>query len=358
MATTTATSTSRHIRPPKVPGLSAGMILTATLAGVFPLLFVNLSSPRLTYFIGDFPIPDYPFASPFRLFSSNNNDLNTNTSLSQSQNTSPPSFTCDTAHTYKTELVSLDPLIIYIQNLISPTEIVALLTTAEPLFTPSVVTKGGRADVKTQARTSSSAGLPREDPAVQCVLKRARAFMGTMMRDGWDEMGPPQLVRYRAGERFNVHHDWFNSPVWASADGSDNRRWNRVASFFAILQDNCTGGETHFPFARPAIVPPSPKGEESWRGGGHEEVVDHQAVKNITDGETVAVSSRPEKKPLWREHEDGGLAFRPVAGNALFWVNLRPDGTGDERTNHAGLPLVDGLKTAMNIWPRQYYAYD
>lgn len=49
------------------------------------------------------------------------------------------------------------------------------------------------------------------------------------------------------------------------------------------------------------------------------------------------------------------IAFRPVRGNALFWVNLDANGTGDSRTLHAGLPLQDGLKTAMNIWPRQYY---
>jgi len=62
--------------------------------------------------------------------------------------------------------------------------------------------------------------------------------------------------------------------------------------------------------------------------------------------------------PLWREHPDGGLAFRPVAGNALFWVNLHANGTGDARTRHAGLPVVAGRKTAMNIWPRQYYPYE
>ena len=55
------------------------------------------------------------------------------------------------------------------------------------------------------------------------------------------------------------------------------------------------------------------------------------------------------------EQEDGGLAFRPIAGNAVFWVNLHANGTGDMRTRHAGLPLESGRKTAMNIWPRQYY---
>ncbi|KAK4032410.1 hypothetical protein C8A01DRAFT_41152 [Parachaetomium inaequale] len=304
----------------KAAGIWAGGLLLGLGLPYLP----NLTSPRLTSFIGDFPIPDYPFAFPFF---KNHTNLNT---------TSAPEtpFVCDTSHTYRTELVSLEPLIIYIHDLITPAEITSLLETAEPKFAPSQVTKHGRQQ-QTSDRTSSSAGLPRDDPTVMCVLNRTRTFLGTMLRDGWDEMGPPQLVRYSSGQRFNVHHDWFDSPQWAP-DGSP-RKWNRVASFFAILEDTCTGGETHFPFAKP-ISSSSPLGEVMWQGAVTEE--------------------KQEAKPLWRKHEDGGLAFRPVAGNAIFWVNLHANGTGDPRTNHAGLPLETGRKTAMNIWPRQYYTYD
>lgn len=293
----------------KVAGFSLGTVLIA----VFYPALSNIS-PSLFSFVPYFPLPDYPLAIP--LFTSQ---------------TAPGSFVCDTSHTYQTELVSLDPLVIYIHSLITPAEIDSLLETAEPRFAPSQVVKYGQQQA-TSDRTSSSAGLPRDDPAVVCVLNRARNFMGTMMRDGWDEMGPPQLVRYSAGQRFNIHHDWYETPRWAN-DGS-NRMWNRITSFFAILQDNCTGGETHFPYIN-GIAPPSPRQERPWVG----------AWENT-------------KAPLWRAHEDGGLAFRPVAGNAIFWVNLHPNGTGDTRTMHAGLPLGEGLKTAMNIWPRQYYPYD
>jgi prolyl 4-hydroxylase len=305
----------------KAAGIWAGGLLLGLGIPYLP----SLSSPRLTSFIGDFPVSDYPFAFPF---------FKNTTNSTAAGHVKP--FVCDTSHTYRTELVSLEPLIIYIHNLVTPIEIDSLLETAEPRFAPSQVTKYGRQQ-QTSDRTSSSAGLPRDDPAVMCVLNRTRTFLGTMLRDGWDEMGPPQLVRYTSGQRFNVHHDWFEYPQWAP-DGS-MRKWNRVASFFAILEDNCTGGETHFPYAKP-IVSPSPRGEVMWQGGVPR-----------TQEETAA-------KPLWREHEEGGLAFRPVAGNAIFWVNLHPNGTGDPRTNHAGLPLEKGLKTAMNIWPRQYYAYE
>lgn len=219
---------------------------------------------------------------------------------------------------YSTQIVSLDPLVIYIHSFLNDGDIAALLATAEPLFYPSRVNRGGY-NQDTLDRTSWSAGLPRDDPAVECVLSRAETFLGTMMAPGRDDMGTPQLVRYTAGQRFNIHNDWFPRPV-ASYDGR-NATFNRVASFFAILQDNCTGGETHFPF-----------------------------IKAVTTQERA-----DKEKAVWREHEDGGLAFRPVAGNAIFWVNLFPNGMGDRRVKHSGLPVIDGLKTAMNIWPRQYY---
>ncbi|KAK3393270.1 hypothetical protein B0H63DRAFT_386871 [Podospora didyma] len=302
----------------KVAGAAAAAVV---LAFNIPFL-TDLPSLRLTSFIGDFLILDYPFTLPF--FRSHDGS-----------HVEDP-FICDTQHTYRTELVSLDPLIIYIHNLITPVEISSILRTAEPLFAPSQVTKNGR-QLHTSDRTSSSAGLPRDDPAVVCVLGRTRNFLGTMLRNDYDEMGPPQLVRYSAGQRFNIHHDWYDTPRVAN-DGT-SRRWNRIASFFAILESNCTGGETHFPFAK-GVAPPSPWGEEQWQGG------------------QIQGEMKTESQPLWREHEDGGLAFRPVAGNALFWVNLHANGSGDTRTKHAGLPLLEGKKTAMNIWPRRYQPDD
>ncbi len=316
----------------KAAGLWAGGLLLGLGLPHLP----KLSSPHLTSLIGDYPATDFPFAVPF--FKHNK------TNPAAPAGVKPP-FVCDDFHTYRTELVSFEPLIIYIHDLITPAEIASLLETAEPKFAPSQVSKYGR-QAQTSDRTSSSAGLPRDDPAVMCVLNRTRTFLGTMLRDGWDEMGPPQLVRYSSGQRFNVHHDWFEYPQWA-ADGS-MRKWNRVASFFAILEDDCTEGETHFPYAK-AITPPSPLGETMWRGKV-EEIEEDEASEKETEAKEV--------KPLWREHEDGGLAFRPVAGNAIFWVNLHANGTGDPRTNHAGLPLGKGRKTAMNIWPRQYYTYE
>ncbi|KAK7734006.1 hypothetical protein SLS53_008001 [Cytospora paraplurivora] len=295
----------------KAACLGAAGVLVVALAVSYT---VDLESHlELMSFVTDFPIPDFPFLAP------------SETRSLKYQATTPicaPSA-------YHTEFFSLDPLLIYIHGFLHTDEIDALLVAAESLFKPSTVTTNGR-KVSTPDRTSSSASLALRNPTVQCVLARATQFMGTMLRDG-DEIGPPQLVRYTAGQHFNVHHDWYDTPQRAY-DGS-RRTFNRVASFFAFLQDNCTGGETYFPH-----INGQPGHVEYERALGH-----------------AGPKSWDEADPTWRVYEDGGLAFRPVKGNALFWVNLHTNGTGDERTLHAGLPVVEGLKTAMNIWPRQFY---
>ncbi|GAP91604.1 putative 2OG-Fe oxygenase family Oxidoreductase [Rosellinia necatrix] len=235
---------------------------------------------------------------------------------SSQSNSSSDDLRCED-QSYKTELISLDPLVIYIRDFLNSRDIEGILKIGEGRFNPSVVNQGGKL-IQDPYRTSWSAALPAEDPAVKCVLERSRSFLGTVLDPDEDEMGVPQLVRYTAGQEYNLHHDWMRMPQ-AAFDGSP-RTFNRVASFFVTLQDNCTEGETWFPFIK--AVSPQPKEADGSR--------------------------------LWREHADGGLAFRPIAGNGIFWVNLFPNGTGDTRTVHAGLPVTSGLKTAMNIWPRQY----
>ncbi|KAK1772745.1 hypothetical protein QBC33DRAFT_583904 [Phialemonium atrogriseum] len=247
----------------------------------------------------------------------------------------PPPWTCATDHKYTTQIISVDPLLIYIADFVHPSEAAAIIDMGTPLLAPSPLTGGPGASDTTghQSRTSWSAPLPLLDTptAVGCVLARASALLGTLLAPGRDDVGAPQMVRYEAGQRFDAHRDWFARPRLAPADAEAGRRrlYNRVATLFVVLQANhSAGGETWFPHVGPFAA-------------GKEEAAEEG-----------------EGKRVWREHEDGGLAFRAVPGNALFWVNLFPNGTGDERVLHAGLPIKDGVKTAMNIWPRAYFGPD
>lgn len=132
------------------------------------------------------------------------------------------------------------------------------------------------------------------------------------------------MVRYHPGEKFDLHYDWYPSPQ--PLKGRRGWYFNRIASFFVYLDE------------------PSPSFSPS-----------DSSNQTFVGGETWFPRIEAGNSTKWTKHEDGGTAFRPVKGNALFWVNLGQDGKGDERVRHAGLPLREGVKTAMNIWPRRFY---
>ncbi|CAK7225371.1 hypothetical protein SBRCBS47491_005866 [Sporothrix bragantina] len=303
------------------------------------------------------------------------------------------SYNCPAGQGYRTEIVSLDPLLIYIHDFVSLHEAELIIKSGESELQPSPVTGYG-SDAVSQARTSWSAPLPGDDEAVKCVLRRAETFLGTVLRSGRDDMGAAQLVHYDNGQKFDLHHDWFRQPRITDVDMEAGRRrmYNRVATFFVVLEANCTAGETYFP---QVTAPEAPDQEQEKRGvvvsradgkdGDKRHTAETTQETTTPDAQREdlpagSTSPRLEGKaggakrgdpesgdkgpgaapaaPVWRAHENGGLAFRPIAGNALFWVNLFANGTGDGRTLHAGLPVGEGTKTAMNIWPRAFFGPD
>lgn len=111
----------------------------------------------------------------------------------------------------------------------------------------------------------------------------------------------------------NYHSDW----------SSERRRsksgplYQIYSSFFVFVQAECEGGKTHFSYIEP-------------RAGGL--------------GKDWVTKTESARGP--------GTAFRPTAGNAVFWFNLHANSTGDDRTLHARLPVQRGMKLEMNIWSR------
>jgi len=231
----------------------------------------------------------------------------------QPQAQTPTPYLCD--HQYSTEIVSLDPLVIYINDFISSYEIDYLLNLGEPLFQDSIL--AGKTDdrkYEKNVRSSSSAFLPLEDTVTKCIGQRALNFLGFLEHEAHE---PIQLVRYYPGQQFTIHSDWFGQPFTSYHAHDAGRKYNRLASFFAYLGDNCTGGETWFPYI------------DGTAGSG--------------DTARFAVT------------EDKGLSVKPVKGNALFWMNLhKENSTGDVRVKHAGVPIDSGVKYGMNIWTKHY----
>jgi prolyl 4-hydroxylase len=186
-------------------------------------------------------------------------------------------------------------------------------TSSEPLFTPSTIWTGNREFLDTTIRHSEKAPLPR-DHTVQCIESRARAFQGwrpyVFIEKLWSQ-------RYATGGHYTYHYDWSTA----------TRSSGRVSSFMVYLQANCTGGGTHFP----RLAHPAPKNAKSeWCqfiecDGGDEYEGEDEGLKQ-------------------------GVIFKPIQGNAVYWENMRSDGSGYAESWHAGLPVRSGVKIGLNIW--------
>ncbi len=142
-------------------------------------------------------------------------------------------------------------------------------------------------------RTSRTSDLSLLDSAVVSRLdeKIARAVG---IRQSYSE--GIQAQRYDVGEEFKQHTDYFEpgTPEYAEHAAL---RGNRTWTFMVYLNDVESGGATRF-FA-----------------------LDH--------------------------------AFAPTKGMAVAWHNLRPDGTVNPDTLHAGTPIVAGHKIIITKWFRE-----
>ncbi|KAI3394167.1 hypothetical protein diail_3177 [Diaporthe ilicicola] len=231
---------------------------------------------------------------------------------------------------YSVHIFSKQPLVIYIENFLTAGERSHLLDISEPVFEPSTITHDGGAETHHDqtVRDSEVGFIPRSD-GVRCIEARARAFQG------WrDEIWVERLrtQRYRPGGHYSHHFDW------SSSFGG----WGRVSSFMVWLDASAdgddggelVGGGTEFPLLkRPSL-------DERWcRFVECDKVVSGDGSHTRDDAASEQDSSH-------------GVVFKPVAGNAVYWENFRPDGTGRgwEETWHAGLPVTRGIKVGLNIW--------
>ncbi|KAI3336476.1 hypothetical protein HD806DRAFT_7263 [Xylariaceae sp. AK1471] len=222
---------------------------------------------------------------------------------------------------YSVHILSKAPLVVYIENFLSLDESKHLLDISESLFEPSTITNDGD---KTQrnvfVRDSEVALIPRTD-YVRCIEARARSFQG-WRNDLWIERLRTQ--RYGPSQHYAHHFDW----------GSGARGWGRVSSFMVWVQtDDIEGGSTEFPHLQ--------------RNGPD------QPWCRWIECPGPESASAGDESPKKKEGEPiTGVTFKPVPGNAVFWENFRPDGTGRgwPETWHAGLPVTRGTKVGLNIW--------
>ncbi|KAI0179375.1 oxidoreductase-like protein [Hypoxylon sp. FL1284] len=211
---------------------------------------------------------------------------------------------------YQARIVSYSPLIIHLENFITPKERELLISLGSPLLKPSMVLSKGNEQKQVPGRTSSSGFLPSDEPVVRCIRQRALSFQGFAAAPLLESL---QVVKYEPGQRYGVHYDWgVASEVW---DGAD-----RATTFFAVLRGDCERCGTRFPYLN---VDWSAE-DGRWCG--------------IVDCEVSSVAN--------------GTVFRALEGSAVFWRNLDDAGVGDPRVLHEGVVVESGEKIGLNIWTR------
>ncbi|EFQ95436.1 hypothetical protein PTT_06584 [Pyrenophora teres f. teres 0-1] len=227
-------------------------------------------------------------------------------------------------------LMSRDPLVVYIEGFLGEGEGHEVVSLSEPHFTPSTVWTSGRESLNPSIRQSEKALLPRSQ-TVKCIEERARTFQGwrpfTFIEKLWAQ-------RYNQGGHYTYHYDW------STATQSSGR----VSSFMVYVAGECRGGGTHFPRLE------KPAGNEWCRfiecdvEGVYGNGTSTASTTNSSNG-IGSAGGAGGKEDLTQ-----GVIFKPIPGNAVYWENMRNDGSGYAESWHAGLPVLEGSKIGLNIW--------
>ena len=195
-----------------------------------------------------------------------------------------------TPHAVIVQHVLPSPRVRLLHDFLTADEAAELLRLSQPLFQRSPVRS-----VATDRRTSSTATLGRNGGAahaeanwaVRRVRQRIAAFSGYDL----SMLEPLQVVRYHPGEKYEAHHDSFDTCDFA-------QRPRRHLTFLIYLNEleGDAGGHTAFPRL--------------------------------------------------------GVQVRPRARSALVFNDVLDSGQDDVRTEHAGSPPAKGVKYAINCWIR------
>jgi prolyl 4-hydroxylase len=163
-------------------------------------------------------------------------------------------------------------------------------------YSRSTETRKDGADFESQHRTSSNAwcrGECANNPITKRIFEKIYILTGLSSKNG--EL--IQLLQYEPGQFYQSHHD-FVAP-----------QLRRVLTFFLYLED------------------------EGLEGGGTQ-------FTNLFPNEDEVIS----------------IEIAPKRGRALIWPNvLNEDPTQkDESTFHSGMPVLNGIKYAANVWFHNY----
>jgi prolyl 4-hydroxylase len=185
-----------------------------------------------------------------------------------------------------------DPRVVVFGGLLDPSECAELVALArERLERSQTVVMGTGGSEVNPARTSEGMFFERgENPLVARIEERIAALLRWPVENGEGL----QILRYRPGEEYEPHYDYFD-PTAPGAAAILARGGQRLASLVIYLDVPARGGATSFP--------------------------------------------------------DLGLQVMPVRGNAVFFSYERAH--PDTRTLHGGSPVLEGEKWVATKWLRE-----
>lgn len=149
------------------------------------------------------------------------------------------------------QAIHRDPWIFVCSDLLSREECEALVVKASPHLKQSVSSPdGGKTWTVNEQRTSWDVRPTRaETPGLQ---KR----FGELLNMPVEYMETLKVTRYKEGEYFKKHHDFFGGPSTEMGFPACPEPWaNRVVTLFVYLADNASGGATFFSDIDLAVQP-------------------------------------------------------------------------------------------------------
>ena len=158
----------------------------------------------------------------------------------------------------------------------------------------SVASKDGKGQTHS-GRTGSNTWLQHDaSPLIQGVADR----ISQMVRMPLDNAEPFQVVHYTENQEYGYHYDSFDEGDDVDYEGYTKNGGQRLITVLGYLRDVPKGGETGF---------------------------NHL-----------------------------GVNIQPRRGSVIVWWNVEPNTTKREiKSQHAGLPVLEGEKYAFNLWFRE-----
>eukprot|EP00656_Telonema_subtile_P003769 TRINITY_DN11702_c0_g1_i1.p1 TRINITY_DN11702_c0_g1~~TRINITY_DN11702_c0_g1_i1.p1 ORF type:complete len:434 (+),score=27.54 TRINITY_DN11702_c0_g1_i1:483-1784(+) len=255
--------------------------------------------------------------------------------------------------------LSQSPRLFVLRNLVSESEIALLQTEAAPHLKRSSVglspaqKQGIRAESAPQkagsldwGRTSENAWLRTTQTSKDIKLRSFRV-LGTETKAGeYDDRFSDglQVLRYRPGQLYNRHLDYIRGNSTFNLNPTEGGS-NRYATLFVYMSTPKLGGQTFFP-----------KAHRSHEPFAHDLLQPRPKLNGSEISSALDQSPPPLNNSTWQRRlaescfEPSGLSVYPKQGDAVLFYSQHADGSVDHTSEHAGCPVLEGEKWAVNLW--------